>query len=877
MAFEQSSLGPALHEMTPATISLGLVPKPTFSTPYVPPSRNDWDLQFQSLFDELLTPPPSVDPLAPEVIALIANIIPPEQAESTGSPSSTTVDQDAPLPSKYQTTSKTQSPVIPQDVEEDNHDIEVAHIKNDPLFGMPIPKVTSDQSSSMVQPHTIELVPRPDKVMVITLKWIYKVKLDELGGILKNKARLVARGYRQEEEIDFKKSFAPVARLEAIMIFIAYAAHKNMVVYEMDMKTVFLMVICGKRSMLASQTGLQISQSPRGIFINQSKYDLESLKKYGFESCDPVDTPMVEKFKLDEDTKGKTIDPSHYHGMIGTLLYVTASRPDLQFAICMCVQYQARPTEKHLHAVKMIFRYLRGTVNRGLWYPKDSSVALTTFADADHAGCQDTRRSTSGSLQFLGERLISWSSKRQKSAAIFSTEAKYIALSGCCAQILWIRSQLTDYGLGFNKIPMTMDMTIDQQVALDEALVPYASRLRIGKRNFCFRSDITSKESTPQLVYDVLEILHICPRLPSQKFNELPFEEEILAFLRFFRHTREIRKLTDNTQQFGVMLPIELTNEDIKNSEAYKEYYAVAAPPKTKASARKTKSSFDTSITPSIAAGTRLSTSAKGKQPAKASKAKSADEGTGIIPGVLDVPTAEFDEEISWKSSDEDDDDVDAESDAHDDDDDQDNDNQDVGDGDDNQDEGTDEEGKEFIHPMLSIHDEEETKDEERFDPIAKTLENSDDEGNDGENLGLNVGCEEGQDEEDDEDELYRDVNINLEGKVVQMADVHTTQEFEDTHVTLTLVNPDGIDSLFDTTSQMDVLALTTVAFLTLSAPTLTHSTIPTISTVPQAPTPPTTAPSTLLQDLLNFGSLFGFDHRLKTLEANFSEFMQTN
>nr|GEY75597.1 uncharacterized mitochondrial protein AtMg00810-like [Tanacetum cinerariifolium] len=199
---------------------------------------------------------------------------------------------------------------------------------------------------------------------------------------------------------------------------------------------------------------LQISQSPRGIFINQSKYDLESLKKYGFESCDPVDTPMVEKFKLDEDTKGKTIDPSHYHGMIGTLLYVTASRPDLQFAICMCVQYQARPTEKHLHAVKMIFRYLRGTVNRGLWYPKDSSVALTTFADADHAGCQDTRRSTSGSLQFLGERLISWSSKRQKSAAIFSTEAKYIALSGCCAQILWIRSQLTDYGLGFNKIPI---------------------------------------------------------------------------------------------------------------------------------------------------------------------------------------------------------------------------------------------------------------------------------------------------------------------------------------------------------------------------------------------------------------------------------------
>nr|GFB43205.1 uncharacterized mitochondrial protein AtMg00810-like [Tanacetum cinerariifolium] len=144
--------------------------------------------------------------------------------------------------------------------------------------------------------------------------------------------------------------------------------------------------------------GLQISQSPRGIFINQSKYALESLKKYGFESCDPMDTPMVEKSKLDEDKEGKAVDPSHYHGMIGTLLYLTANRPDLQFAICISARYQARPTEKHLHAVKRIFLYLRGTVNRGLGYPKDSSIALTTFIDTNHAGCQDTRRSTSGSL-----------------------------------------------------------------------------------------------------------------------------------------------------------------------------------------------------------------------------------------------------------------------------------------------------------------------------------------------------------------------------------------------------------------------------------------------------------------------------------------------
>ncbi|GKC95965.1 hypothetical protein Tco_1161407 [Tanacetum coccineum] len=119
-----------------------------------------------------------------------------------------------------------------------------------------------------------------------------------------------------------------------------------------------------------------ISQSPRDIFINQSKYDLESLKKYGLESSDPVDTPMVEKSKLDEDTEGKAVDPIHYRGMVGTLMYLTASRPDLTFAVCMCARYQAKPTKKHLHTVKRIFKYLRGTVNRGLWYPNDSFIAL---------------------------------------------------------------------------------------------------------------------------------------------------------------------------------------------------------------------------------------------------------------------------------------------------------------------------------------------------------------------------------------------------------------------------------------------------------------------------------------------------------------------
>nr|GEU93573.1 uncharacterized mitochondrial protein AtMg00810-like [Tanacetum cinerariifolium] len=420
MASEQSSSGPALNDMTPATISSGLVPKLSSSPPYVPPSRNDWNFLFQLLFDELHTPPPSVDPPAHEVIAPIADVIPPVQVESTGSPSLTTVDQDAPLPSKSQTTPEIQSHVIPQDVEEDIHDIEVAHMGNDPLFGMPIPEVAFDQSSSTVSPHTIV---QPDhQIPQHNSKWTKDHPLD-------NKIGQLSRPVSTRLELHEQALFC---YYDAFLTSMEPKTYKDALTQSCWIEAM--------QEELNEFERLEISQSPKGIFINQSKYTFESLKKYGFESCNPVDTPMVEKSKLDEDKEEKVVDPSHYHGMIGTLLYLIASRPDLQFSICMCARYQARPTEKYIHAVKRIFRYLRGTVNRGLWYLKDSSVALTAFADADHAGGQDTRRSTSGSLQFLGERLISWSSKKQNIAAISSTEAEYNALSGCCAQILWMRS-----------------------------------------------------------------------------------------------------------------------------------------------------------------------------------------------------------------------------------------------------------------------------------------------------------------------------------------------------------------------------------------------------------------------------------------------------
>ncbi|GKF25995.1 hypothetical protein Tco_0081889 [Tanacetum coccineum] len=182
--------------------------------------------------------------------------------------------------------------------------------------------------------------------------------------------------------------------------------------------------------------GLQISQSPRGIFINQSKYAYEIVKNYGLHSTDFVDTPMIKNRKLDEDLQGKQVDAALYHGMIGSLMYLTASRPDLNYVVCLCARYQAKPTKKHLQAVKRIFRDPNETINMGLWYSKDTDMSLTAYADADHAGCQDTRRSTSGSTQFLGDKLVSLSSKKQKSTAISSTEAEYIAFSGCCSQIL---------------------------------------------------------------------------------------------------------------------------------------------------------------------------------------------------------------------------------------------------------------------------------------------------------------------------------------------------------------------------------------------------------------------------------------------------------
>nr|GEU54710.1 copia protein [Tanacetum cinerariifolium] len=202
---------------------------------------------------------------------------------------------------------------------------------------------------------------------------------------------------------------------------------------------------------------LEIHQSPHGIFINQAKYAQEILNNNGMTSCDNKGTPMPTK-PLDADLSRTPVDQTKYHTMVGAIMYLTISRPDIIHETCYCARYQARPTEKHLKEVKRIFRYLKNTIYMGLWCPKDASFELAAFLDSNYAGCLDTRKSTSGGIQFLrNDNLVSWSLKKQDYTSISLEEGEYVSLSACCAQVLWMRTQLTDYGFYFDKISMYCD------------------------------------------------------------------------------------------------------------------------------------------------------------------------------------------------------------------------------------------------------------------------------------------------------------------------------------------------------------------------------------------------------------------------------------
>ncbi|CAM8933228.1 unnamed protein product [Rhodiola kirilowii] len=411
------------------------------------------------------------------------------------------------------------------------------------------------------------LVPRPKDRKIIGTRWIFRNKRDEKGAVVRNKARLVVKGYNQQEGIDYDETFAPVARLEAIRLLIAYSVQFGFKLHQMDVKTAFLngnlkeevyvsqtpgfenqqhsdwvyvldkalyglkqaprawyerlsdflvkhgyergtvdktlFLLRTKNHLLIVQVyvddivfgstcntlvkefqnlmesefemsmvgelsfflGLQIQQEADGTQIHQQKYLKEVLLKYELNGSKTMSTPSSPADSLSKEMNSPPTDQTKYRGMIGSLLYLTTSRPDIMFSVCQCARYQADPREAHVKAVKRIMRYLNGTKDLVLWYPRDKSLVLEGFSDADYAGDRADRKSTSGMAQFLGSCLVSWGSRKQNSVALSTTEAEYVAAAACCAQLLWLQNQLSDFGLIFDNIPIYCDNTSAISVA----------------------------------------------------------------------------------------------------------------------------------------------------------------------------------------------------------------------------------------------------------------------------------------------------------------------------------------------------------------------------------------------------------------------------
>ena len=464
------------------------------------------------------------------------------------------------------------------------------------------------------------LVPTPKDKTIIGTKWVYRNKKDDTGLIIRNKARLVAQGYNQQEGIDYDETYAPVARLEAIRMLLAYACYKDFKLFQMDVKSAFLNgfisediyvkqppgfenhispnhvyklnkalyglkqaprawydrlsgfllendFIRGKmdstlfiktlnNDMLLVQIyvddiifgstnenlckdfsefmqkefemsmmgelnfflGLQIKQTKNGVFINQSKYIKDLLVKYGLENSKSLGTPMSTSIKLDIDEKEKCVNTTLYRGMIGSLLYLTASRPDIMFSVCLCARFQANPKESHLCAVKRIFRYLNGTKDLGLWYPKATSFELVSYSDADFAGCKIDRKSTSGTCHLLGHSLVSWSSKKQNSVALSTAEAEYIAAGSSCAQTLYMKQQLEDFKISFQNTPIFCDNT--SAICLTRNPILHSRTKHIEIRHHFLRDHVQKGDVRLEFISTDLQLADIFTKpLPEDRFT----------------------------------------------------------------------------------------------------------------------------------------------------------------------------------------------------------------------------------------------------------------------------------------------------------------------------------------------------------------------
>ncbi|GJT58426.1 hypothetical protein Tco_1001959 [Tanacetum coccineum] len=253
------------------------------------------------------------------------------------------------------------------------------------------------------------------------------------------------------------------------------------------------------------------------IFFNQSKYIKEMLKKFGLEDSKPTKTPMSTEIKLTKDDEADSVDSSKYRGMIGSLLYLTASRPDIMFSVCLCARFQENPKTTHLEAVKRIFRYVRGTTHLGLWYPKGTGVETIVYADSDHAGDYVDRKSTSGVCTFMGCCLTSWFAKKQTALAISTTEAEYVSAGKACQQALWMKQALIDYDIRLDDVLIMCD----NKGAID--LIQHSRTKHIEIRHHFLRDNVQKGNISIEKVASEDNIADILTK---------PLKREVFNYLR---------------------------------------------------------------------------------------------------------------------------------------------------------------------------------------------------------------------------------------------------------------------------------------------------------------------------------------------------------
>jgi hypothetical protein len=278
---------------------------------------------------------------------------------------------------------------------------------------------------------------------------------------------LFERGFQMgkvDQTLFFLRQGRDILIVQVYVDDIVFGGSSNSLVarFAEDMRREFEMSMMGK---LRFFLGLQIKQSKEGTFVHQVKYTKDIVRKFKMEDSKAMATPMSTTTALDADEEGEHVDQKEYRSMIGSLLYLMVTRPDIQFSECLCTHFQASLRTSHRQVVKRIFRYLHHTPDFGLWYSVSSSLALHGFSDAYFAGCRLDRKSTSGTCQFLGSSLVSWSSRIQSSVAQSTTEAEYVVTASCCSQLIWITYTISDFGEEYTHVPLQCDSTSAISVA----------------------------------------------------------------------------------------------------------------------------------------------------------------------------------------------------------------------------------------------------------------------------------------------------------------------------------------------------------------------------------------------------------------------------